>query len=427
MKQPHAQNGRLSPCRPADSPGESVRLRFVVIGLISFLTLVDLFAAQAVLPSLVEVYRVSPATMGFAVNASTIGMTLAGIAVAFLSRRIDRRRGVWMSLALLSIPTSLLALAPDIETFAALRVTQGLFMSSAFTLTMAYLAEHCSAEEASGALAAYITGNVASNLVGRLVSAAVADHLGLPATFYVFAFLNVAGALLAFLTLNRTTPMEAEPGGQSALQAWLAHLRNPALCASFGIGFMVLFAFIGTFSYVNFVLVGEPIALNQMAVGFVYFVFLPSLVTTPLAAGVAVRLGTPPAIWLALGVAGAGLPLLLVPQLSLVLTGLALVGVGTFFAQAAATGFVSRAATTDRGSASGIYLASYYLGGLTGSVVLGQVYDHAGWAACVAGIGLSLVLAALLAVRLKISPAGPGPGPTPAAAHQLRFDGSTSR
>lgn len=44
-----------------------------------------------------------------------------------------------------------------------------------------------------------------------------------------------------------------------------------------------------------------------------------------------------------------------------------LIGVGTFFMQATATGFVGRAATTDRASASGIYLASYFLGGLVGS------------------------------------------------------------
>ena len=63
------------------------------------------------------------------------------------------------------------------------------------------------------------------------------------------------------------------------------------------------------------------------------------------------------------------------------LVGLALVGVGTFFAQATATGFVGRAATTDRGSASGIYLACYFLGGLVGTAVLGQLFDRLGWAA----------------------------------------------
>ncbi len=101
--------------------------------------------------------------------------------------------------------------------------------------------------------------------------------------------------------------------------------------------------------------------------------------------------------------AGAGLPLLLLPSLAAVLAGLALVGVGTFFAQATATGFVGRAATSDRGSASGIYLACYFLGGLVGSAVLGQVFDRFGWPACVGGIGAALLAAALLAIRLKMT------------------------
>jgi MFS transporter, YNFM family, putative membrane transport protein len=45
-------------------------LRFIVIALTAFLTVVDLFATQAILPSLTEHYGVSPAAMGFAVNAS---------------------------------------------------------------------------------------------------------------------------------------------------------------------------------------------------------------------------------------------------------------------------------------------------------------------------------------------------------------------
>jgi MFS transporter, YNFM family, putative membrane transport protein len=139
-----------------------------------------------------------------------------------------------------------------------------------------------------------------------------------------------------------------------------------------------------------------------MSLGFVYFVFLPSIVTTPAAGMVVRRFGTRPTLWLSLAIAGIGLPLLLLPSLAAVLAGLVAVGVGTFLAQATVTGFVGRAATTDRGSASGLYLACYFLGGLVASAVLGQVFDRLGWPACVAGIGLSLLLAAALAVRLTI-------------------------
>ena len=62
------------------------------------------------------------------------------------------------------------------------------------------------------------------------------------------------------------------------------------------------------------------------------------------------------------------------------LIGMVLVGVGTFFAQATATGFVGRAATSDRGSASGLYLACYFFGGLDRQRRARQIFDMFGWA-----------------------------------------------
>src|SRR3954454_15203537 len=381
------------------SPG--VVFRSLVIGLTAFLTVVDLFATQAILPSLTRHYNVTPAAMGFAVNASTMGMAVAGLVVGFFSQHIDRRRGILLSLAVLAVPTALLAVAPNLVVFTTLRICQGLCMASAFALTLAYLGEQCSTMDSGAAIAAYITGNVASNLVGRLISAAVADGLGLAWNFYFFAALNLAGAALVYFTIGRVQPMHAMMPVGSPLAATIAHWRNPQLRAAFGIGFCILFAFIGTFTFVNFVLVRPPLSLGMMDLGLVYFVFLPSVVTTLLAGKVATRLGTRPTIWGSLAVAGLGLPLLLAPHLVEVITGMVLVGAGTFFAQAAATGFVGQAATDSRGIASGTYLACYFCGGLVGTAVLGRLFDGFGWQACVAGVGAALAAAALLTLALK--------------------------
>lgn len=393
-----------TPIRPAavtmDAHSPGAALRSLVIGLTAFLTVVDLFATQAILPSLTRHYGVTPAAMGFAVNASTFGMAVASLVVGFLSPHINRRTGILLSLALLAIPTSLLASAPNLAVFTILRIAQGLCMASAFALTLAYLGEQCSAMDAGGAFAAYITGNVASNLVGRLISAAVADGLGLAWNFYFFAALNLAGALLVYFTIKHVQPLHAVMPPRSPLAATIAHWRDPRLRSAFGIGFCILFAFIGTFTFVNFVLVRPPLSLGMMDLGLVYFVFLPSVVTTLLAGKVVSRLGTRPTIWGSLVVAGLGLPLMLAPNLGEVLTGMVLVGVGTFFAQAAATGFVGQTATDNRGVASGTYLACYFCGGLVGTAVLGRLFDNFGWLACVAGVGTALAVAAVLTFSL---------------------------
>lgn len=380
----------------------------LIIGLIGFLTLVDLFAAQAILPSLAARFEASPAEIGFAVNASTIGMAIAGIGVVFFGGAVNRRTGVVASLAALSIPTLALAFAPDLAVFTALRVIQGLFMVTAFSLTMSYLAERCSAAQSATALAAYVTGVVASNLIGRLISGGVTDGFGVPANFILFAALNLSGAVIAHVALKSAKPAAtATEAARSPVAVIADHLGNACLRTSFAIGFLILFAFIGVFTYVNFVLAAPPIALTPMALGLVYFVFLPSMITTPVAGAIAARYGARLSFFASLGLALAGLPMLLSTSLPVVLAGLAIVGVGTFFAQATATGFVGRAAKHDRAAASGLYLSSYYLGGLAGAAILGRVFDGWGWPATVIVIGGSIVAAGALAAMLKSSTAEP--------------------
>ena len=86
----------------------------------------------------------------------------------------------------------------------------------------------------------------------------------------------------------------------------------------------------------------------------------------------------------------------------MVLAGMVLVGVGTFFAQASATGFVGQAAHENRGVASGTYLACYFCGGMVSSAVLGQLFDRFGWTAYVVGVGAALAIAVWLTTQLKL-------------------------
>lgn len=376
--------------------------RLIAIAMISFLTLVDLFATQAILPALARAYEVSPGIMGSAVNLCTLGMAVAGLAVALLNRRIGRRLGVSLSLACLAIPTLLLSLMPDLLLFAALRLLQGIFMSAAFTLTITYIAETATAEFIAAALAAYVTGNVASNLFGRLMSAAIADHLGLEANFLIFAVLNLAGAVLAFVLLKGERAVRSA----APAQPLSAIFSRPSLTASFAIGFLILFVFIGAFTYVNFLLTGPPLGLTAMQLGYVYFVFLPSIIATPFAGLVSNRLGARSVIIWSLLIALAGLSASLVPSLSFILIALALLAAGTFFAQAAITGHVSRSAGSARGAAGGIYLASYYSGGLAGSIIIGQIFDRLGWTAVVVALGLALVAACGLAAFITTPDSG---------------------
>ena len=285
-----------------------------------------------------------------------------------------------------------------------LRVVQGFCMATAFTLTMAYLAEQSSAEDTASALAAYITGNVASNLFGRVLSATVTDYLGLHANFYIFAALNLAGAALVYSGLKQTTPMAAMAQALgSPLTVWREHLRNPALRSTFVIGFFILFAFIGTFTFVNFVLARPRISLSPMSPALSISFFVPAILTTPFAGYFVKRLGPRLPFWGASLVALAGLPLLLSENLGGVLGGLVLVGAGTFFAQAVATrSLVVRHQPTVRRRVKSI-LPATISAVLPAAHCSGRSFEHYGWTACVGVIGVALMLCITLASAMKIT------------------------
>ncbi len=380
-----------------DKP-DAVLTRSMVVAIVAFLTLIDLFGAQALLPTIAAHYHASPVEVGIAVNASTIGMAASGLLLAFIGNRIERRTGIWVSLLLLSIPTLLLGFADDLRTFTALRVCQGIFMAAAFTLTLSYLSGICTHTAARGAMAAYITGNVASNVLGRLLASGVASSAGLAETFYVFSALNILGAVIAY---GYFRGMERMPRSRSAGSGDILHVvRQKVLLSCFAIGFVILFVFVGVFTYINFILTAAPFSLDQQRLGFVYLVFIPSMLTTPSAALIATKLGVRTAFVSGILISIAGVVLLLSSSLIAILSGLTAIGIGLFLAQAVVTGFVGYAAQGSAATANALYLASYYLGGVAGASVLGLVFVAYGWTATVAVMCGALVVAALLGTMM---------------------------
>ncbi|MEL7014042.1 MAG: MFS transporter [Pseudomonadota bacterium] len=386
--------------------------RSTIVGLVSFLTLIDLFGSQALLPQLIEAYSANPALMGLAVNASTFGMAVSGLVVAWFADRIDRKRGIWISLVLLSVPTFFLGVVDSVSAFMALRVLQGVFMAAAFTLTLTYLSEQCDVTAAGGAMAAYITGNVASNLLGRILAVSTADYLGLTGSFWTFAALNLCGAMLAYVLIGSRDSVPPERTGPP-LQAWRQHLSNPALRVSFFLGFAILFVFVGVFTYVNLYLT-DDIGLDPALLGLVYLVFLPALITTPYASRAVTRFGPQRVFQVAAGIAMVGVAITLVQDLAPILTGLALIGVSTFFMQAAATGFVGRTATQNRAAANGLYLTSYYVGGLAGAFLLGWINTLGGWTA------VAVIVLVVLVLMIPFTKALAHPGPVVVPNAQAR-------
>ena len=162
---------------------------------------------------------------------------------------------------LLAIPTALLAVAPNLTVFTLLRVAQGLCMSSAFALMLSYLGEACTRGDGRRVRRLHHRQRRKQS-VRPPDGGSARGPLGLAGNFYVFAAAQSRRRRARLLHSRGAPPMHAMPPAARRC-AVIAHLRNPALRAAFAIGFCILFAFIGTFTYVNFVLVREPLSLGR--------------------------------------------------------------------------------------------------------------------------------------------------------------------
>ena len=312
---------------------------------------------------------------------------------------VGRKRIIAGAMALMVIPTVLVALSGSIGELVLWRFVQGLLLPPIFAVTIAYIGDEWPPDEIAGATAAYIAAGGLGGFLGRFLSGVIADHGGWRVAFWVYAVITALAAVHVALALPRERQfVRAEGLGHSA-RLMLGHFFNPPIVATFVLGFGVLFSFVAAFTYVNFYLAAPPFELSASALGSIFVVYLLAVVVTPRTGRWIQRIGRRAlVIWAVVGWCG-GLLITLVPWLPAVIAGLAISSVSGFACQAAATGLLAQRAAGARSSALGLYVTCYYLGGSAGATAPALVWARAGWPGCVALVILVLLAMAALVAR----------------------------
>jgi YNFM family putative membrane transporter len=104
------------------------------------------------------------------------------------------------------------------------------------------------------------------------------------------------------------------------------------------------------------------------------------------------------AIWI------CGAVILLAPQVSVIIAGLTICAICGMVCQAVSTGYVITTAKEGRSSAAGLYASTFYIGGSAGALLMGFVWNAAGWTGCVIGIiAVQVIMAAVVALAWERS------------------------
>lgn len=380
--------------RTRDSRLTIAALFFGTVAVIS-----DIYVAQPILPMLSADFGVSPAVAGLAVSLNILALSFALLVYGPLSDYLGRKPVMVVTGFLLAIPTGLIALTDNFTTFLVLRAAQGLCVAGIAAIAMAYISEEFHPSRVGRVMGIYISAMVAAGLFGRVFGGILAGLFSWRVTFIVFCLLNLSGAWLMLQYLPASKHFKRNAGFFASYSGMLGHFRNKRLVGSFIIGFTLFFTFTGTFTYITFYLSAPPFNLSTVLLSLIFLVYVTGVIS-PAAGALSNRLGRTAVIGFALLVAGMGILLTLFVSLPLIISGLTLLCLGLFSAQPAASALVGDNAAVSKGSATALYLFSYYTGGSLGAVLPGYLWVSHGWPGVICSCLASLVAAAISLLTL---------------------------
>ena len=279
------------------------------------------------------------------------------------------------------------------------RFLQGVFTPGIFAVTIAYIQDEWGASEAGRGTSYYVAGTVVGGFLGRFLSGIIASRYDWHNVFLVLGGLNLLSALIIWQFM----PVETKKGAPPTTSFWTAvgeHFQNPLLVATYAVGFCVFFSLISTFTYINYYLAQPPFSLSTTILGSLFFVYLTSAVVTPIAGRYVDKYGHRLVLVCGIAAGACGILLTLVPNVYVIVAGLALVCNAVFVAQTCSNGFIGLATKTNRALAVGLYVMVYNIGGSTGAAAPGEMWKSYGWPGVVAMIVSVQVATMILAWRL---------------------------
>jgi YNFM family putative membrane transporter len=159
--------------------------------------------------------------------------------------------------------------------------------------------------------------------------------------------------------------------------------------------------FVSLYNYIGYRLLDAPYGLRQSAVGLLSVLYLLGIFSSVWAGRLADKLGRRNVLWMVMIAMLAGLLLTLLGALPAIVIGVGLFTFGFFASHSVASSWVGRRARAPQALASAIYLFFYYLGSSVVGWFSGVVWAHSGWAGVVWLLGATLVLAMMIALRLR--------------------------
>lgn len=387
------------------------RLTNLALFSAGFSTFALVYCVQPLMPVFSQEFGITPAQSSLALSATTGTLAFAMLVASSLSEIVGRKPVMVASLLASAVLMMLSAFARNWHDLVLLRALAGITFSGLPAVAMAYVSEEMHAESAGLAMGLYIGGSGLGGLGGRAITGVIADFSSWRIGLFAVGLVGVVCGLVLWRTLPASRHFRrVAPSVRALAGSFAVHLRDGRLRLLFLEGFLLLGSFVCVYNYTGYRLMQPPFSLSQVAVSFIFAVYLVGILSSAWIGDLAGRLGRGPMLCLSLGLMLLGVLATLSSSLPVIVLGMAVLTGGFFGAHATASGWVGAKAQHARAQASSLYLFAYYLGSSAVGTLGGVFWAQAGWGGVVGLISTLLLVGFVCAAWLTMRPGPTGPG-----------------
>lgn len=350
------------------------------LGLGSIFIFSAMYAVQPLLPLFTKEFDVSVSYASMTISMTTIGMILGLIVLGFFSDRNGRTFYMKISLIGTVLPFLLMPMTDSFVLIVFLRFIQGFALAGVPAAALAYINEEIHAKSAHLATALYISSNALGGMIGRVLTGYITGYTTWEIAFYILAVMGAVIFIIVLFLLPKSENFEpSDVQFSKDVEGFLFHLKNPSLLVVFGFGIILQLSFTGIWTYLPFHLTAPPFSFTLEMVSYTFLAYGLGVIGSPLAGWLASKFGLGKVRVGGVFLLSAGILFTLSGSVSIVVVGLCVICLGFFTAHSLTAASVSQEATHHKGSASSLYLVSYYLGVAAGSTLLGPLWEIVDW------------------------------------------------
>src|SRR5699024_1887708 len=165
-------------------------------------------------------------------------------------------------------------------------------------------------------------------------------------------------ALIALPASKRFVPTEGS--FREDLAGFLIHLKNPNMLVMFGLGVVLQVSFTGMWTYLPFHLIDLPYELTLRQIAFFYLAYSFGIIVEPIVVWLTSKYTLRTVQVAGIFILSLCMIVVFFPSICAISIGLAIICFGFFTTHSIAATTVAQLATHHKGSASSMYLVSYY-------------------------------------------------------------------